>query len=126
MRTFLERAAKGHLLGKFFFFKLKKKEEFSGLKKTDPQNSVDNRIMTLEFFRLFLDSKLSQVHNRVEGGRYAKAPRRDFRFPPGLLVVVDFVAPGNFSPRDVLYLVVVGTRENATCALHARRVVFRS
>jgi len=31
--------------------------------------------------------------------RYATEPPRDFRFYPGLLLVVEFVAPEHLSPR---------------------------
>ena len=60
----------------------------------------------------------------VAGGRCAKAPPRDFRFLRGLLVVVEFVAPGNLSPRKV-WCLVPGSRGEGTCTLHAFRAVFR-
>ena len=56
--------------------------------------------------------------------RYAKTPPLFFCFLPGLLLVVEFVAPEHLSPRRSIAPSSRDEGKNSICKLHARRVVF--
>ena len=86
--------------------------------KPDAQSWVDNLLMTRMLHFVSEQQVLTSIihSGRKTCMRYATEPPRDFRFLPGLLVVMELLA----------LCLVVGTRENTTCTLHASKVIFRS
>ena len=69
--------------------------------KPDAQSWVDNRVMTRMFYVVSGQQVLTSIihSGRKTCMRYATEPPRDFRFYPGLLLVVEFVLPEHLSPR---------------------------
>ena len=69
--------------------------------KPGAQSWVDNRVMTRMFYVVSGQQVLTSIihSGRKTCMRYATEPPRDFRFYPGLLLVVEFVAPEHLSPR---------------------------
>ena len=69
--------------------------------KPGAQSWVDNRVMTRMFHFVSGQQVLTSIihSGRKTCMRYATEPPRDFRFSPGLLLVVEFVLPEHLSPR---------------------------
>ena len=96
--------------------------------KPDPIFLRSQPIMTRTFLIVFGQQVVTKYMRQWREGDMRHAVRESaserFHFLRGLPVVVEFVAPENLSRcRAELSYLMVGTRENATCTLRARRVV---